>query len=65
MANIAELRQKNSTDLQKHIKKLNGKIAQITRDRFIKEQKNVRELRNIKRELARSLGINTEKERER
>jgi len=56
-----ELRDKTSKDLSRQADKLRAKLAEIARGAAA-EQKNVRQIRALKRDLARTLTIISEKE---
>jgi ribosomal protein L29 len=52
------------TELRKQESKNRARLAEITRERYIKELKNVREIRKLKRERAHILTLISQKEKE-
>jgi len=52
-----ELRAKSAADLARQADKLRVKLSQLKTDRFLKEVKNIRAIRETRRELARTLTI--------
>ena len=58
-----ELRKQSDKDLQKKIMEWREKVATIARERGIREQKNVREIRSLRKDIARALTILSEKQR--
>ena len=59
---IKELRDKPVKDLQRQADKLRVSIAEKITNRYIKDDKKVRELRVMKKDLARVLTLTREKE---
>lgn len=59
----AELKKQSDKDLQKKLIEWREKIAAISRERGITEQKNVREIRFLRKDIARALTILSEKRR--
>ena len=59
---IKELRDKPVKDLQRQADKLRFSIAEKITNRYIKDDKKVRELRVMKKDLARVLTLTREKE---
>lgn len=57
-----ELRDKPVKDLQRQADKLRASIAEKITNRYIKDDKKVRELRLMKKDLARVLTLTREKE---
>lgn len=57
-----ELHIKSKADLLRQADKLRDNLAEKIRDRYIKEDKKVRELRRIKKDLAQVLTIAHQKE---
>lgn len=57
-----ELHTKSKSDLLRQADKLRESLAEKIRDRYIKEDKKVREMRRIKKDLAQVLTIAHQKE---
>jgi ribosomal protein L29 len=51
------MQKKTVTELHRHAEKLATKLASMQTDRYLKEIKNIREIRAIRRERARALTI--------
>lgn len=58
-----ELRKQSDKDLLKKITEWREKVATIARERGIQEQKNVREVRSLRKDIARALTVLSEKQR--
>jgi len=56
-----EIRQKNSTELQVSLSELRNKLTKMRHDISGKQAKNHRELRKIKKEIARIMTVLSEK----
>ncbi len=61
---LADMQKKSNADLEKHADKLRIKVAQTRRDQMSTDSKNTKELRGLKKELARTLTVLTQKEQE-
>lgn len=61
MMKTKELRDKPVKDLQRQADKLRISIAEKITNRYIKDDKKVRELRQMKKDLARVLTLTREK----
>lgn len=59
---LTEMRKKDQAQLQRHAEKTRTRLEQISRERYVKELKNIREIRQLKKELARTLTVIKEKE---
>lgn len=59
---LAEMQKKDHKDLLKHASVLREKIATAKRELYTKDNKDVRKIRTLKRELARTLTIAKQKE---
>lgn len=59
----AELRKQSDKDLAKKISAWQEKVATISREQGITEQKNVREIRFLRKDIARALTVLSEKKR--
>jgi ribosomal protein L29 len=61
---VAQLRKQSDTELTKQIVAWREKIAAMIREQGTVERKNVRELRNLRKDIARALTVVSEKKRE-
>jgi len=61
----SELRSKSSTELDKKIVKLREKLAGLRKDNATKEMKNNREIREVRKDLARALTVVKELKKQR
>lgn len=52
-----ELTTKSAVELTRHADKLRVKLGTLKTDRYLKEVKNIREIRTTRRELARTLTL--------
>lgn len=59
-----EMRKKSVTELNKELGKWREKVSTLVRERPISESKNVREIRGLRKDIARALTIISEKKRE-
>ncbi len=59
-----ELRAKSVADLRKELLKGETKLAQLRSERMIKEATNTREIRNLRRYIARLKTVLNEKDKE-
>jgi len=56
-----ELREKNINELNKELEEKISSVQELRFDVFVKQAKNHRELRNVKRDIARILTVISEK----
>jgi ribosomal protein L29 len=61
---IKEVRTKSHQDLIKQAEKLRIKLAKLRSDSYSQETKNNREIRSIRKDLARTLSVINEKDEE-
>ncbi|MBP6880212.1 50S ribosomal protein L29 [Candidatus Saccharibacteria bacterium] len=54
---IEQMRKKTTKELQVHAKNLQVEIATIKREKLQSDEKNVRKVKNLKREIARALTL--------
>ena len=59
-----ELRKKSATEISKEITTWREQAATLVRSRGLQESKNVRELRALRKDIARGLTILSDKKRE-
>ena len=59
-----ELRKKSSVEITKEITSWREKAATLIRERVMNEQKNVRELRALRKDIARAMTVLNEKKHE-
>lgn len=59
-----DLRKKSATELTKEIEQWRETVATMARESVLNEQKNVRQLRALRKDIARGLTILSEKKRE-
>ncbi len=53
----SELMKKSETELHKHLADWRAQLAELHRDRFVVETKNVRQARAVRKDIARSLTV--------
>jgi len=61
MINLMEFRKKTEEDLRKEFKSIEKELQKVTSDTFQKKEKNVRKVRNMRKDLARILTLINEK----
>ena len=63
MINLMEFRKKTEEDLRKEFKSIEKELQKVTSDTFQKKEKNVRKVRNMRKDLARILTLINEKKK--
>jgi ribosomal protein L29 len=53
----SELKKKSAAELQKHAQKLRLQLAESHRAQYVQEVRNVKAVKNMRRELARALTL--------
>ena len=63
MINLVDFRKKTEEDLKKEFKNVEKELQKVASDTFQKKEKNVRKVRNLRKDLARILTLINEKKK--